>query len=457
MTMLYDHRGQAVRRVSPTQTLGAPGTAIYAGYVETREKDRELASHDSRYRIYADILSNTSIVASGIRYYADLIGGATWTLTAAETDLDGMYSDLAEAALMMDGDTPWNRVVRRAAMYRFYGFSVQEWTAMRGTDGWFHYADIAPRAQHTIERWIQGAHGELLACEQTLPTTSRSVLLPREKILYIVDDTLSDSPEGLGLFRHLVSPAKRLERYEQLEGFGFETDLRGIPVLEAPLSELETQLDTDGNPLSKAQKDAMVKPLRDFAENHVRTVKTGLLLDSDIYRGEGLSESVSAVKKWAVNLVQGDSQSFTDNANAIERLNREMARIMGVEQLLLGTGEGSYALSKDKTHRFYLMVKNALNDIRQAVEKDLLLRLWQLNGWPSEMMPELAVEEVAYRDVEQIARTLRDMATAGAILEPDDPVIAEVRDLMGVSAPDAVIGAARADMGDDEGMEGIAE
>ena len=67
---------------------------------------------------------------------------------------------------------------------------------------------------------------------------------------------------------------------------------------------------------------------------------------------------------------------------AIERLNREMARILGIEQLLLGsTGSGSYALSKDKTQAFYLLVDSALTELRDVVRMDLLKPLWMLNGW----------------------------------------------------------------------------
>ena len=55
-------------------------------------------------------------------------------------------------------------------------------------------------------------------------------------------------------------------------------------------------------------------------------------------------------------------------------------------------------------------------------------------------MPELSTEAVRFTDVEQIGATLRDMATAGAVLEPDDPIIGEVRDLMGVSRPDEATG-----------------
>ena len=434
------------QRVKPTETLGVPGTAIYGGYVVERERSTDLASHDARYRTYAGILANTSIVAAGVRYFVNLVGGAAWSFTPSEDDFDGWYAGRAEAMLTRDPVTPWHRIVRRAAMYRFYGFSVQEWTARRRADGLLSFADVAPRAQYTIGRWDVDAAGLVLGAIQTAPQTHREIYLPREKLLYLVDDTLSESPEGLGLFRHLVSPAKRLERYEQLEGFGFETDLRGIPVVRLPLTLLNDQVNDHTDPMTAAQRTQMIAPFREFAENHIRNPKLGLLLDSMTYETKDQAERPSNVPLWNVELLTGSATSFAENAAAIERLNRELARILGVEQLLLGAGQGSYALSQDKTHQFYLLAEGALTEIREAVERDLLRALWRLNGWDAALMPEIRTEAVQYRDIQQIGATLRDLATAGAVLDPEDPVIGEVRDLMGLSRPDAVVGGVMPDM-----------
>ena len=54
---------------------------------------------------------------------------------------------------------------------------------------------------------------------------------------------------------------------------------------------------------------------------------------------------------------------------------------------------------------------------------DLIKALWRLNGWPAEMIPEINTEAIRFIDAEQIAAALRDMATAGAVLAPDDPAI----------------------------------
>ena len=423
------------RRVSPTSTVGVPGVAVYAGYPQSSELSRELLSPEAKYRTYSEILANRSIAAAGVRYFLNMIATAAWTWSPAEADTTGEYAERLEKILTKDMLTPWHRVVRRAGMYRFYGFSVQEWTARRHEEGYITFLDIAPRAQRTIHRWDVDPTGNVLGAIQQDPQTAADIYIPRTKVLYVVDDSLQDGPEGLGLFRHMVSAAKRLERYEQLEGYGFESDLRGVPVGYAPFTELAIM--EGAGDINEADRKRIELPLRDFIEKHIVTPNRGLLLDSDVYRGTGEEGRPISTPKWKLDLLRGGAVSFKENAQAIERLNRELARILGVEQLLLGaTSTGSLALSQDKTIAFYQIVESVLADLRDAVDKDIVATIWKLNGWPDEMKPESATEAVAPQDAQAIAQTLRDMATAGAPLTPDDEVINDVRDLSGVSRVD---------------------
>lgn len=121
-------------------------------------------------------------------------------------------------------------------------------------------------------------------------------------------------------------------------------------------------------------------------------------------------------------------------AAAINRLNMEIARILNVEGLLLGAdSKGSYALSRDKTNALYLIVDASLNEIREGYQKDIVDTLWTLNGFDPALKPKLKTEAIQFRDIEQVTAALRDMATAGATLAPNDPAINEVRDMIGLS------------------------
>ena len=420
------------RRTSPTSVIGSPGYVIYAGWIDEGELDRKVATVEARGATYADLVKNTSIVAASVRYFLSLIAKAEWSFEPAETADGEEYAERLEEMLMRDPRTPWHKIVRRAAMYRFHGFSVQEFVARRRPDGWLTIGDLLSRPQHTCERWdIDPVTSYVLGILQRRAQDQQYVYLPRSKLLYLNDDSLSDSPMGLGIFRHLVGPNERLRRYEQLEAFGFEVDLRNVPVVSAPLSELEAAL--GDNEIQKEQFDAILKPYLDFAKMHVRTPHLGMMKDSEPYRTFDEAERPGAAPKYGIELLSGSQTSLPDSANAIERINREIARIMGTEQLLLGDGDrGSYALSKDKTGQFYLLVDSALTECREAVERDIIEQLWRINGWPEESRPTTRTEAVRVRDVEEITTGLANMAQAGAVLPPNDPVINQLRDEWGL-------------------------
>jgi hypothetical protein len=430
--------GRTPPAVSPYKEAGTSGTAIFGGYVENIERDRKLSGTE-RYRTAADLLANVSIIAASVRYILNLTAAPRWTIKPA-MDLGDSSSDAAKEAaefvqrvLFEDLNTSWTRLVRRTGMYRYHGFGIQEWTAIRRADGLIGFADIESRPQHTIEQWQVDEHGAVEGVWQRSPQTGALLWIPRAKTMYLVDDSLTDSPEGMGLFRHLVDPGERIRRYLKLEGQGYERELRGIPIGRAPLADIRAQVNAGS--LTAAEGRAMVTGLRNFIKMEVKEKDTGLLLDSTPYNGiTADGTTVSGTPKWGVELLTGEGGSFSDLGKAIDRLTHDMARIIGAESLLLGSGaNGSRALSEDKSKNLYLVVNGSLADIAEATNRDLIGALWSLNGLPDELRPHAEVEDAAFKDAAGIAATLRDMATAGAVLAPDDPAIDDLRALLGVS------------------------
>tara|TARA_R110002167_G_scaffold93122_2_gene249808 strand:+ start:7128 stop:8564 length:1437 start_codon:yes stop_codon:yes gene_type:complete len=415
----------------PFSSIGAPGTAIYGGQIVSKETDASLLGRQ-RYITFSNMVANTSIVAAGVRYFTNLVSKAAWSVDPADdTPAAEEVAEMVEE-IMQDMTSPWHRVIKRLAMFNMYGFAVAEWTAKRREDGVIGLLDIEPRSQKTIEKWELDESGTVTGFIQTDPQSGNEIYLPRGKCIYVVDDTLDDSPEGLGLFRHLVKIAKRLERYELLEGWGFETDLRGVPVGRGPFTDLEVMV--QNGTLSRAQATALKAPMLDFISNHNRSPELGMLLDSKTYQTTDERNTPSAVRQWDVELLKGDPQSMEDIHIAIERLNREMARVLGVEQLLLGSdSSGSHALSRDKTQAFGLMVDSTLKEMKEVMERDLLNPLWELNGWDPELKPTFKIEKIQYRDIEQVTGALEQLARAGATMDLNDPAVNEIRTILGLS------------------------
>lgn len=418
------------RRVRPTQTVGVTGTPVVGGFIQDTEKNAELVGQQ-KWVTFSEVLVNVGIVGAGVRYFLNLIAGVTWKAIPPEgTGEPGIKAAKFMNEVIHDMETPWARVVRRAAMYKFHGFSIQEWTGkIREEDGLMGLFDIKPRPQPTIERWDTDDHGNIKGVYQRSPKTGVEIYLPRSKIVYMVDDSISDNPEGLGILRHIVPHARRLQTYEAVEGIGIETDLRGVPIGRVPSTILEGMV-KDGK-ITQEEADAAKKTMETFIKNHIFGLERGLVLDSITYQTQDEKGNPSNVPLWALELIQNNTTALPDVAKAITRLTHTIARLIGVEHLLLGTERGSFAMSRDKSHNFFMVVDSALGELSVTLKKDIVERIWILNGFDKKLMPDLVAETSRFRDIEQITGALKDMATAGIQLDPADPIIGFLRDLIG--------------------------
>lgn len=421
------------RNVSQFRPIGGAGTAIYSGYIVELERNAQLIG-TTKYRVFSDNFINIPTISASVRAFLDMIAKPEWRVIPADKDNETAV-EYAEFVTKVINElvTPWHRIIRRMATYRFYGYSVHEWTFKRMDDGRIGYLDIAVRPQKTIELWDTDFSGNVLGCVQLAPQNNEYIHLPRERLIYIVDNSMSDSPEGLGMFRCIVATAARLKRYEQLEGFGYETDLRGVPVGRAPLAELQ-QLVAQGR-LTEQERSQLLDPLTTFIEKHIRTPQLGLLIDSQPFASLDEASTPSNVQQWGIELLQSTNNSSAEAiARAIQREKHDIARVIGNEGQLLGTGErGSQALARDKTESFVLTAESTLLEISKVLNKDFINPIMQINGFDMNLKPTLQFAKVKHQDVRLITEALNNMARAGAVIMPGDPVINEVRNIVGLS------------------------
>lgn len=446
-------------RVTPFTEQGVVGTVVYSGYIHNRERSPKW-SGQQKYITIADMAVNTSIIAAGVRYTSGLVAHPKWAVhPAVEGDAEAEAAAELVESIINDLNTPWSHVVRRAYMYKFYGFGLQEWTAKRRLDGKVGLATIAPRPQFTVDRWEIDDAGIVAGVWQLSPKTGAPIGIPRSKLMYLVDNTLSDSPEGVGVFRHLAEPWERLKMFHDLEARAFERDLRGIPIGRIPYTLINEAV--KAGQLTETKAKDMVKSMEDFVQIAVKQSDTGLTIDSAPYVSQAADgDKVTGTMQWGLELLQGAGGGMVEIASSIKRTQFEMATIMCVQQLLYGMEgtSGNRALSKDMSQNLYLMANASLTDIAAGVDHDIIGPICLLNNIPDAKRPKCEVEDVAFKDAESVANTLSKMAQAGAVLSPDDPVIQDVRELMGVSAPTPIspelIGVGRS-LVDDEGAGGL--
>lgn len=424
--------------------VGSIDVTDFGGYIF--EGDRRVGmTGKNRFAYYDEMLRDVTIVAAGVRAFLNLISGADWSVSPPPGyEDDPQAIEIAETFYdsLFDMRTSWATVTRKLAAFRFFGFALLEWTAKMRPDGKIGFENMGHRPQRSIAKWLRD--NDLITAVVQRNSKGQEVTIPRGQLVYAVDDSLSDSPEGLGLFHHLGETVDRLRYFLQIEETGYETDLRGIPVARAPLGELKAMVDREkakGEEQGKAamaRRDSMLAQLRTFVEKHVRNAKTGLLLPSDVFTSTDADKTKrpSSTAKWGAELMTGESQGFADMAKSIIRMTEEIARVLGTEHLLLGAdGKGSLALSQDKTGTFYLNVTSTLTDMVEVVERDILEPFMVLNSYPDDLTPVVGVSEITETDIEKVTAALQRLAAAGATLLPGDPAIGEIRDRLGLSRP----------------------
>lgn len=416
-----------------TKPAGADGVAIIGGFVVSNERDRKLTG-TQKWVTYDNQILNIAIIASAVNVWTQLAGSAKWTVEPnkrggkdAEKAADIVTQGLIEAQL----STPWRQIVRRQVMKKFRGFSMHEVILRRRSDDMIVVADIQDRPQWTIWRWNRpDPQAEWIGVEQwTQLAGSGPWYIPRERLFYSVENTLSSSPEGIGLLRQTAEPARVFELYRRFEGIGLQTDLRGIPLALAPLQEIVEAAKKNGA-ATDAQIQSYVRAatndLVSFLAAHNKDERQGILLDSAPFKDA--TGNPTGFKQWGFDLVKGSASSLPDVNTAIGRETRDIARIMCAEWLLLGGEDsgGAYSMHEDKTAMFGLCVNSALEDVADDANRDIATRLVAMNGLdPETCTPKLVPEPIATGAVKEACQSLMFMMQAA--LDPRDKAINVLR------------------------------
>lgn len=420
-------------KTSVLKEAGVSGTTIVGGVVVSREQNRDLIG-TRKFVKYEELLANVSIVAAAFRLRNNLLAKPNWSVEPADDTPEAKAAAELAERIMNEHDSTWQKFVRHAGLFRFMGSAVLEWTLFKSEDGKLLLRSLESRPMRTITKFEVDEDGSVTGFWQT-DGVGKEYYIPRWKTVYLVDDSIDDSVEGMGLLRHCVEPATRLKNYQELEQQGYERDFRGTLIGKAPLSAINKAIES--GEITKEQGKAAIEALANLVTTARKSGSTGGIIDSATYEGTGSSgdgKQISSSPQWGLEILQGGSNGLSEMASAIQRLNYEMARVLGAETLLLGsTNTGSQALASEKAGTLHQTINSDLKDIAAVFRTDLLEPILKLNGVDKRLVPNLIVEEVSSRDAEQASKVLKDLVTAGAQFLPTDEIFNEIRMDMGYS------------------------
>jgi hypothetical protein len=416
---------------APTKPEGSDGVSSFGGLYFGGGQERHPAlAGAQKWTTYDNAVATHLTVAAMARVWGALLAGTKWCV---EESPRGGRRAVQATDLVREGlidarmDLPWGQVVAKAGFgAKFRGFAIFEQVLRRRSDGRLVTARLDHRPQHTIARWDKpDEHSPWRGAWQET-SGGGAFYLHRERLLYVVDSLLGDTPDGVGVLRHLVEPVERYRRFDQLEGWGFEFSLHGIPVARVPIASLVEQAAQD---LGCDRRDkrvesyvrARIQSVLDFASNHARNPELALTLDSAPYLGTDEKRSVSSVPKWDFQLLTSAAHGQREVRSAMEARDRAIARLLGAEWLLMGDGEGARSVHVDKTTMFGAILNGTLEAIGAAATAGPAARICRLNGLdPDDYCPRVYPEPPSAQTVLEACEALAAMARAGVTLGPDD-------------------------------------
>tara|TARA_R110000737_G_scaffold285030_1_gene291568 strand:+ start:346 stop:1830 length:1485 start_codon:yes stop_codon:yes gene_type:complete len=279
---------------------------------------------------------------------------------------------------------------------------------------------IVSRAPWSISKFdVEPKTGKILGVHQRESHSNNKLdtLIPINKSLYYKTPTIDGDPSGRSILRNAYTSYTYLTNLQSIEGIAVEREMHGIPIGRIPAEYLAE----DATDSQVAVRNQMEKVLSDLKLNQqgYALLPSDLLLDQD-----GKSTGGVAARLIDIELITSNGNRNIDISPIIDRYQHDIARSVLSEFLMLGTGSGgSYALSKSKTDLFLRALESYISTVADILNKQLVERLWDLNGLPIETMPKLVAGDVAPHDLKELGSYLRNLNGADISLADQHDIV----------------------------------
>lgn len=416
--------------------LGVSGRSTYTGEIRADEFLQELRGKKAIQK-FKEMRDNNAIVGSVMYAVEQTLRDVEIKIKPADD------SEVAKAevdflqSVLDDMDHSLDDHISEALSYLTYGFGWFEVVYKRRggelpspkknskfSDGRIGIRKIAIRAPWTVDHFeVDQNSGEILGVWQDATWGKTPVMIPTEKSIYYRTTSLNNDPSGRSVLRNAYVSYTYLNKIQNYEAVAIERELHGVPIGRMPAEYLSSDATNDQTAL-RTQFERILRDLKNNDQGYA-------LLPSDLYvdaDGKPTNQRLMDIE-----LITANGSRSIEVDPVVKRYQHDIARSLMAEFLMLGSSGGSYALSKTKTDLFLRSLESYINNIVDVLNKQLVERLWQLNGLPWETMPKLVAGDVAPHDLREISSFLRNLNGAG--IEVQDQ-IEVVTDLMGVAEID---------------------
>lgn len=409
--------GKVRINANPTVELGTTGLKRSAGYID--EEFLPALRGRKAVQVFREMSENDPIVGALLFAVDRLLRQIDWRVEpASQKGADKEAAEFLESC-MEDMSHTWDEFISEVLTMLPYGWSWHEiiykkrvgpWEKdakkrSRYTDGKIGWRKMPIRAQETLQRWVFDDSGGTKAMIQLAPPQYKTTIIPIERSLLFRVSTVKNNPEGRSFLRNAYRPWYYKKRLEEIEGIGIERDLAGLPVAKVPADYLSAKKGTD-----KAKMvDAFRKMVRSVRRDEQEGVVIPTLYDQD---------TKQPLFDFSL-LTSGGGRSFDTNS-IIQRYEERILMTVLADFIMVGhQGTGSYALHTDKTGLFRASINSVSQAIADVLNRYAVPRLFAVNGWRLDELPQFVPGDVDPPDLNQLASFMGQMATAGVQWFPD--------------------------------------
>lgn len=382
--------------------IGSTGLKQSGGFV-TEEFLRELQGTKGA-NTYREMSSNDAIVGAMLFSVSMLLRNVDWTVQAADDSEPADDAKVFVESVIKEMTTSMSDVIDEACSMFTYGYAPMEIIWLRRDDGNIGIRKIQLRAQTSISRWeLDDEDGTILGIWQQ-PPAGPLVYIPIEKLLLFRTTVERNNPEGRSLLRTAYRAWRNKKRIEEIEGVGLERDLAGLPMARIPGKFFSAD--------ASAEEKAVFQGWTQLVTNVRLDKQQGIVIPSD--------RDTNGNPLYEFSLLSSAGSRQIDTTKIIERYDRAMATSILADFIFLGQSSvGSFALSSDKTALFATAVGGFVKSVAAVFNRHLLPRLWQLNAFDPELMPQLKPGDVETQNLAELAQYVSSLAGSGMALFPD--------------------------------------
>ena len=426
-----------VKKLSETEAkkiLGVAGDNTYNGQIRADEFLPELRGKKA-IRKYREMRDNDSTIGAVMYATEQVLRDVDLKVMPANDSAEAKEEAEFVKSVLDDMDHTLDDHIAESLSNLSYGFAWFEVIYKRRigptersdkkrskyTDGRMGVRKIAIRAPWTISRFdVNQQTGDVKGIYQDGSGYNNSNYIPTRKSLYYRTTTINGDPAGRSILRNAYTSYEYVNNLQSIEAIAVERELAGIPVARIPAEYLSGD--------ATAAQSGFVNNLQSILRDVKFNEQGYIILPSDTYPDkDGAPTNQKLVD---VELMSSSGSRNIDIDPIVRRYQHDIARSVLSEFLMLGGGNtGSYALSKSKTDLFLRALESYIQAIVDVLNKQLVERLWELNGLNYDLMPTIVAGDVAPHDLREIAAFLRNLNGADINVSDHPEVIQDLMDI----------------------------